>query len=142
MAPPTNAAWHSRDILPILRFAEAWDAGSTSETYDPETLPGPKVGRDRVGNYSDLHRLVRPVCNALLTGGSFEGGANPTNSDLFRRVRGLLETTHCMQTAARRTSVQRDNSETRFSHWRRPHASIDHAAGAAAVGMFLRLRAA
>jgi len=25
--------------------------------------------------------------NALLTGGSFEGGANPINSDLFRRVR-------------------------------------------------------
>ena len=46
-----------------------------------------------------------------------------------------------MQTAARRTSVQRDNSETRFSHWRRPHASMYHAAGAAAVGMFLRLRA-
>jgi hypothetical protein len=36
MVPPTNAAWHSRDILAILRFAEAWDAGSTSETYDPE----------------------------------------------------------------------------------------------------------
>jgi hypothetical protein len=29
-------------------------------------------------------------------------------------------------------------SETRFSHWRRPQASIDHAA----VGMFPRLRAA
>jgi hypothetical protein len=39
MVPPTHAAWHSRDILPILRFAEAWDAGSTSETYGPETLP-------------------------------------------------------------------------------------------------------
>ena len=37
------------------------------------------------------------------------GRANPTNSGLFRRVRDLLETTHCMQTAARRTSVQRDN---------------------------------
>jgi hypothetical protein len=33
-------------------------------------------------------------------------------------------------------------SETRFSHWRRPHASLDHAARAAAVGMSLRLRAA
>jgi hypothetical protein len=32
-------------------------------------------------------------------------------------------------------------SETGFSHWRRPHASIDQAAGAAVVGMFLRLRA-
>ena len=39
MTPPTNAAWHSRDILPILRFAEAWAAGSTSETHGPETLP-------------------------------------------------------------------------------------------------------
>jgi hypothetical protein len=39
MAPPTNAAWHSWDILPILRFAEACAAGSTSETYGPETLP-------------------------------------------------------------------------------------------------------
>jgi hypothetical protein len=32
-------------------------------------------------------------------------------------------------------------SETRFFHWRRPHAPIDHAAWGAAVGMFLRLRA-
>ena len=62
-----------------------------------------------VGNYSDRHRLGCLAGSALLTRGSFEGGANPTNSGLFRRVRDLLETTHCMQTAARRTSVQRDN---------------------------------
>jgi|SRR5271154_1759960 hypothetical protein len=40
MVPPTNAAWHSRNILPILRFGEtSWDAGSTSETYGLEILP-------------------------------------------------------------------------------------------------------
>ena len=61
---------------------------------------------------------------------------------IFCRVRDLVETTHCMQIAARSTSVQRDNFKDAFSHWPRPHASIDHAAGAAAVGMFLRPRAA
>ena len=40
MVPPTHAAWHGRDILPILRFDEnSWDAGSTSETYGAGTLP-------------------------------------------------------------------------------------------------------
>ena len=88
--------------------------------------------------------LPHPTGSAALTRGSRSraGRANPTNSGLFRRVRDLRETTHCTQNAARRTSVQRDNFRDALLHWRRPHASIDHAAGAAAVGMSLRLRAA
>ena len=114
MVPPTNAASHSRDILPILRSAEAWDAGSTSETCDPETLPD----RGLLGIESETTqtgRLRRPACNALLTGSSFEGGANPTNSGLFRGLCELLETTHCMQTAARRNQFSATILETRFS---------------------------
>jgi hypothetical protein len=72
-----------------------------------------------------------PQC---LIRGSFEGGANPTNSGLFRRVRDLLEATHCMQTAARRTSVQRDNFRDALLPLATAAYIYDHAAGAAAVG--------
>src|SRR5271157_4210907 len=79
--------------------------GSTSEIYGPGTL----TDRRSLGIESETtrHRLRHPAGSALLVRGS--SSANPTNSSLFRRVRDLLETTHRMQTAARRTSVQRDN---------------------------------
>jgi len=53
------------------------------------------------------------------------------------RVRDLLETTHWMQTTARRTSVLHDD----FRDALLPLATASRG-GAAAVGMFLRLRAA
>jgi|HubBroStandDraft_6_1064221.scaffolds.fasta_scaffold13215_1 hypothetical protein len=46
-----------------------------------------------------------------------------------------------MQTAARRTSVQRDNFRDALLPLATAACVCDHAAGAAAVGMFLRLRA-
>jgi hypothetical protein len=63
MVPPTNAAWHSRDILPILRFAEAWDAGSISETYDRETLPD----RRSVGIESETTQTCIDWCAPRVT---------------------------------------------------------------------------
>jgi hypothetical protein len=128
MAPPTNAAWHSRDILPILRFAEAWDGGSTSETYGPETLPD----RRSVGIESETTQTgidwCAPRVTPCLREARSRGGANPTK---FRPLpsRARLAGNDTLQIAARRTSVQRDNFRDAFSHWRRSHASIDHAAG-------------
>jgi hypothetical protein len=135
MVPPTNAAWHSRDILPILRFGEtSWDAGSTSETYGPGTLPD----RGPVGIESETTqtgRLRHPAGGALLTRGSQIPASSVARTTCGKRHIACKRPHEEHQFSA-------TISETRFSHWRRPHASIDHAAGAAAVGMFLRLRAA
>ena len=103
-------AWRAPRSSSVFR-RDSWDAGSTSETYGPGTLPD----RSSLGIESETTQsgigLRHPAGSALLTRGSRlrVGRANPTNSGLFRRVRDLLETTHCMQTAARRTSVQPDN---------------------------------
>ena len=88
----------------------SWDASSTSETYTPETL------RDRRSVWIESETTQTgidwaPAGSAQLTRGSRSkaGPANPTNSGLFRRVRDLLETTHCMQTAHEEHQFQRDN---------------------------------
>ena len=85
--------------------ARLLEPGSTSETYGPGTLPD----RRSLGIASETTQTGIDCGAPRVAPCLREGGANPTNSGLFRRVRDLLETTHCMQTAARRTSVQRDN---------------------------------
>jgi hypothetical protein len=81
----------------------------------------PKVGRDRVGNYSDRHRLGRPAGAALLTRGSaFEGG----------RIRSIPASSVACATCWKRHiacklpheehQFSATISETRFSHRRRP----------------------
>jgi hypothetical protein len=47
-------------------------------------------------------------------------------------VRDLLETTHACKLQDEEHQFSATISETRFFHWRRPHASIDHAAWGAA----------
>ena len=87
--------------FPFCVSARFLEPASTSENLRCWNPTSAKVCRDRVGNYSDRHRLRHPAGSAQLTRGSRSraGPANPTNSGLFRRVRDLLETTHCMQTA-------------------------------------------
>jgi hypothetical protein len=139
-----DGAWNKRGVCNPSYSAFRRDSGDPAAQAKLTVLEHylTEGARDRIGNYSDRHRLGRAAGSALLTRGSFEGAANPTNSGLFRRVRDLLETTHRMQTAARRTSVQRDN----FSDALLPLATAARIyrsrGGAAVVGMFLRLRAA
>ena len=64
------------------------------------------------------------------------GWANPTNSGLFRRARDLRETTHCMQNAARRTSVQRDNFRDALLTLATATRIYRYAAGPWQIGMF------
>jgi hypothetical protein len=78
------------------RFLEP---ASTSENLRCCNPTSAKVCRDRVGNYSD-RQTAAPTGSALLTRSSRSSSVACAT---------LLETTHCMQAAARRTSVQRDN---------------------------------
>jgi len=101
----------------------------------------PKVGRDRVGNYSDRHRLVRPACNALLTGGSFEGWGEsdqiPTSS---------VACATCWKRHIANCRTKNIGSARQFQRRVLPLATVARIyrsrGRAAAVGMFLRLRAA
>ena len=52
------------------------------------------------------------------------GGANPTNSGLFRRVRTCWKRRIACKLPHEEHQFSAIISETRFSHWRRPHASM------------------
>jgi hypothetical protein len=100
-------------------------ASSRSETYGPGTLPD----RGSLGIESETTQTGidwAPAGSALLTRGSFEGGANPTNSGLFSRVRDCRK---------RRIACKLPHEEHQFSAIMATAACIyDHPAGAAAVG--------
>ena len=104
---PAHAAWHSRDILPILRFGgDSSDAG-TCETYGPGTLRDRRsVGIESETTQTGIDWGAPRVAPCLRAARSRVG-----ESDQFRPLpsRDLLETTHCIQSAARGRSVQRDN---------------------------------
>jgi hypothetical protein len=119
-----HAAWHSLEHPSHSAFRrDTWDACSTSETYGPGTLPD----RGSLGIESETTQTGidwAPRECALLTRGSFEGGANPTNSGLFRRVRACWKRRIACKLPHEEHQFSAIISETRFSHWRRPHASM------------------
>jgi hypothetical protein len=68
--------------------------------------------------------IGRPAGSTLLTRDSFEGRANPTNSGLFRHVRACWKRRIACKLPHEEHQFSAIISETRFSHWRRPHASM------------------
>ena len=92
-------------------------------SYGPGTLPD----RGSLGIESETTQTGidwAPAGSALLTRGSFEGGANPTNSGLFRRVRACWKRRIACKLPHEEHQFSAIISETRFSHWRRSDASM------------------
>ena len=131
MVPPTNAAWHSRDILPILRFGEtSWDAGSTSETYDLGILPDRRsVGIESETTQTGIDWGAPRVPPCLREARRSRVG----ESDQFRPLpsRARLAGNDTLHANCRTKNI---SSARQFQRRASPigdaqHASIDHAAG-------------
>ena len=116
----------SRDILPILRFGEnSWDAGSTSETYRPETLPdrrslGIESETTQTGIDCGTPRVALCLREARGRGRGQRIRPIPASSVACatcwkRHIACKLRT--------KNISFSETISETRFSHSRWPHAS-------------------
>jgi len=84
----------------------------------------PKVGTDRVGNYSDRHRLGARRVAPCLREARVRRSANPTNSGLFRACATCWKRHIACKLPHEEHQFSAIISETRFSHWRRPHASV------------------
>jgi hypothetical protein len=102
------------------RFLEPASTSENVRCWNPTSA---KVCRDRVGNYSD-RQTAAPTGSALLTRSSRSSSVACATCWKRHIACKLPHEEHQFSATI---------SETRFSHRRRPHASIDHAAGAAAV---------
>ena len=118
-----HAAWDSRDILPILRFGEnSWEPAAQAKHMVLETLPDRRSLGTRVGNYSDRHRLGAPrVAPCLREARSRVGRIRPIPATSVACATCWKRHIAC-KLPHKEHQFSATISETRFSHWRGPHA--------------------